>query len=94
MFGKDISNTRVQECLNRGVAIKLTSLREAYTWEQYQSDKAQNIALYALDKKGELHIFSSASSLKPQKGWKIAALVIKAEEKARKKAEDRLENLS
>lgn len=94
LFGKDISNAQLQESLNKGAAIKMTTLSEAYTWEQYQSDNAQNIALYALDKKDGLHIFSSASNLKPQKGWKIAALVIKAEEKARKKAEDRLENLS
>lgn len=93
LFGKNITNAQIHQLIDEGAAIKLTTLSEAYSWEQYQADNPYNIALYAIDSKNQLHIFSSANHVTPQKGWKIAALATNVSEKVRKKAEERLENL-
>lgn len=91
LFGDDIYYKKISEIVNKGGQIKTTNISEAYPFSMYCSENPENIPLFAVSTQQKLHIFSSQPNFKPNKGWKVIALVPFSQKKLNEKVAQRLE---
>ncbi|MDY7024902.1 MAG: sodium:proton antiporter [Pseudomonadota bacterium] len=81
LFGNDLTYNRIAGILAKGGEIRVTGLTDEFTFKNYiyQKDRIA-FPMFAIDPKGELHIFTQDSKLKPESDWKVIGLIQKHEQ--------------
>ena len=75
LFAKDASWSKLASLIGQGAVIRTTKLSEEFDYEAYRvSQSAQSVSLFALDDRGKLKVFSSASEFNPTAGWTVIGL--------------------
>jgi NhaP-type Na+/H+ or K+/H+ antiporter len=77
LFGEDVTYASLKEMLDHGAEIHSTKLTENYTyinWKQQHGNFA--IALFAIDPRNNLRLFSVDDLFEPAAGWRIFSLVL------------------
>lgn len=76
LFGRDITYARLYALLDQGGQITVTALTEIFTASHWQEQLTarQGVALFAIDRKKNLHIFGPQQSFTLGSGWQVAAL--------------------
>ena len=77
LFGGHITYAALEDILDLGGQIKTTSLSDSFNYEQWQQQQQQrqSIALFAIDRKGVLHVFGPEQQFTPQADWQLISLV-------------------
>lgn len=77
LFSTVVTYTELGEILDQGGQIKTTGLSDSFDYEQWQQQQQQrkSIALFAIDRKGGLHIFGPEQKFTPQAEWQLISLV-------------------
>lgn len=100
LFGKDITYSTLSSLFAKGAQIKNTTLTEEFdfqAWSMHENN-FENIPLFAIDTKEQLHWFADDAELVPKSGWHLFSLVPKSAEpkikpeKKKKKAQDDAES--
>lgn len=94
LFGRDVTYSKLSGLFSKGAQIKNTTLTEEFgfkAWSQHESN-AENIPLFAIDTKEQIHWFAEDAELMPKEGWQLFSLEPETgnkTEKKKKKAEDK-----
>lgn len=77
LFGGHVTYAVLGDILDHGGQIKTTGLSDSFNYEQWQEQQKQRqgIALFAIDRKGVLHVFGSEQAFTPQADWQLISLV-------------------
>lgn len=76
LFGERVTLARLREGLDRGYAIRTTSLTANFDFAAFREKwDDQAIPLFALDPKGTLQVFSIRESPQPSPGWTLISLM-------------------
>ncbi|MCD6527241.1 MAG: sodium:proton antiporter [Desulfuromonas sp.] len=76
LFGEEITYCQLSRLLEQGGEIHTTKLTDTFSFEQWQKQQMPDtIALFAIDPKDNLRIFTVEYQLQPQPGWKIISLM-------------------
>ncbi len=80
LFTKDLTFENITSMVGNEIDIKVTSLTEKYTWDDYlKTNKKNLIWLFAVDPKQQIKVFSPDTVFTPTNNWKIISLVINRE---------------
>lgn len=75
-FGDDVSYARLASSLAAGAEVRETTLSESFDIDTYQRKYYKRaIALFAIDPKGRLHVFTAEKPLRPGEGWALLSLI-------------------
>lgn len=78
LFGADVSSQKLNSLLAQGGEIKVTSLTESFSLEDYKALYGpEPIYLFGVDPQYRLHPFTAVSTFKLGAGWAVVALVPK-----------------
>ncbi len=84
LFSEEITFAKLSGMLAKGASVKTTLITDDFSYDDYQAEKKHDehrfIPLYAISPNNELKVFSSANSPKIAKGWKVASLVLEAQQ--------------
>ncbi|APZ44452.1 sodium:proton antiporter [Acidihalobacter ferrooxydans] len=76
LFGKGVSYRKLAERLRQGAEIRATTLSEQFDYAAWCAANAERaIALFAIDPRGKLRIFTADAEIKPGVGAVLLALV-------------------
>jgi NhaP-type Na+/H+ or K+/H+ antiporter len=76
LFGKDITYARLASLMGQGAEVRSTTLSESFGPEDYQGRYGgKAIALFAIDARGRLRVFTAEQELRPGVGWTVVALI-------------------
>lgn len=88
LFGEEVSYQKLASLLSQGWEIRITQITENFSFDNYREQLKQKIIpLFAVDPKGKLHVFSVEQQPRLGPGWKLAAMVPKAEKSDEEKRE-------
>jgi len=83
LFGKGFTFSKLASLGFQGAEMKTTALSETFEFTDYQERYGNRaIPMFAIDEKGQCHVFTTDHTFEPQAGWQIIALIT-AEEVAR-----------
>ncbi len=76
LFGKDITQAKLASLISKGADIRKTKLSENFDFTAYREQyQGKAIPLFAIDKKGNLRVFTSENGVKPDADWTIISLI-------------------
>ncbi|STY29527.1 potassium/proton antiporter [Legionella wadsworthii] len=75
-FTQEVTYEYIENLLNQGAKIKTTVLTEQFSYQQYLKNEKNLLgtALFAIDPKGCIYVFTSVPSFNPGNGWKIIGI--------------------
>jgi CPA1 family monovalent cation:H+ antiporter len=75
-FGADVTFTRLSQALAGGAELRETSLTASFDFDDYYRKYYKRaIPLFAIDPKGQLHVFTAETLLTPGPEWTLLSLV-------------------
>ena len=80
LFGDGLHFQFLKEMFEAGAAVHSTLLTESFDYKSYrQCHQNRAIPLFAINPKGQLHVFSTEHSPHPSTGWTLLSLIPKEE---------------
>ncbi|MGM0415738.1 MAG: cation:proton antiporter [Thermodesulfobacteriota bacterium] len=77
LFGEDVTYATLKEMLDHGAEIHSTRLTKNYTYSDWKNKHGNfAVALFAVDPRNNLRLFSVDDLFEPGTGWKIFSLVL------------------
>jgi len=77
LFGEDVTYETLKEMLDHGAEIHSTKLTETYTYRNWKNQHGNfAVALFAIDPRKNLRLFSVDDLFQPAAGWQIFSLVL------------------
>lgn len=75
-FTQEVTYEYIENLLNQGAKIKTTVLTEQFSYQHYQKNEKNILgsALFAIDPKGCIYVFTSVPGFIPGNGWKIIGI--------------------
>lgn len=76
LFGPEVTYGLMKGRLEQGYEVHTTKLTETFTFERWQAQQVgEVIALFAIDRKRNLRLFSPDREIRPLAGWQVVSLV-------------------
>lgn len=85
-FGEDVSFTQLTKMLSDGAEIRSTPLTDEFGYDEYYKKYYRAVALFAINPRGKLSVYTAESDLKPTAGWTIISLIPQSKEQAKQTA--------
>ena len=77
-FGRDVNFDRMSELLRQGAEIKATKLTDTFDFDEYYKQYyGKSILLFAIDPRGNLHVYTPGEKISPMDGWTMLSLILK-----------------
>lgn len=94
LFGRDITYSKLSNLFSQGAQIKNTTLTEEFNFKAWSNheNNLENIPLFAIDTKDQIHWFAEDIELTPKDGWQLFSIVPKSSEATTKPEKKKKKN--
>ena len=74
MFAEEVSFELIAQRMRQGHTLKATQITETFSYQDHQRQNPDAIQMFAIDRNGQLHIFTDEQQLAPEAGWTVIYL--------------------
>lgn len=76
LINEEYTYSRLNKEFKKGAKLKTTNISEEFSFEQLMAQPGTQLPIFALDKRNQLHFFSSKDGPQPKAGWKVTSIVL------------------